>query len=98
MKIIDNPEEIYFSELGGADVTVIFYMDNEKAIFNDLEWKSVESDCILTLDMIRKQVEDKYGKNLILVIAEYPLRGEVFRYGNYEDNLWVRIGETCGYA
>ncbi|MBA4697811.1 MAG: hypothetical protein H2212_00105 [Ruminococcus sp.] len=98
MKIIDNPEEIYFSELGGADVTVIFYMDDEKKLFNSLEWKSIEPDHIVTLDMIREQIEDKYGKNLIVVIAEYPLRGEIFRYGNYEDNRWVRIGKVCGYA
>ena len=67
-------------------------------LFNSLKWKSIEPDHIVTLDMIRKQIESRYGKILIIVIAESPLHGEIFRYGNYEDKRWGQIGKNCGYA
>ena len=33
----------------------------------------------------------------ILVIAESPLNGKIYRYGNYGP-FWVETGETRGYA
>ena len=98
MKTIYNPEEHYFSEFGGADVTIFFYHDTKKTLFDFPEWRPIGEDRIITLDMIREQIEDKHGKNLIVVIAEYPLRGNIYRYGSYADKCWVQVGETCGYA
>lgn len=33
----------------------------------------------------------------IMLIAESPLKGKVYQYGNYGD-YWVEHGETRGYA
>lgn len=33
----------------------------------------------------------------VIVIAESPLHGEVYRYGNHGE-YWEQIGTVCGYA
>lgn len=40
--------------------------------------------------------KEKY-RQLILVIAEAPLSGAIYRYGNHGD-YWELVGRMCGYA
>lgn len=40
---------------------------------------------------------DRKNDGTLVVIAETPLSGEVFRYGNHGD-YWEAIGTVCGYA
>ncbi len=42
-------------------------------------------------------VENGYSKGVIILIAESPLEGKVFEYGNY-GKFWVEHGKTRGYA
>lgn len=95
---IQHPEQGLFSFLGGDDITVIIHKDiGEKQLFSP-DWQPCDNgDEMLTLDYIRKQVEDIHGRTIIMVIAENPLNGYVYRYGNYGD-FWVQIGSVRGYA
>ncbi|MCO7172534.1 hypothetical protein NIA70_10250 [[Clostridium] scindens] len=95
---IRHPEREWFSFLGGDDLTVIIHKDaGEKQLFFP-DWQSCDNgDGMLTLDSIRKQVEDIHGRTIIVVMAENPLNGYVYRYGNYGD-FWVQIGSVRGYA
>lgn len=38
------------------------------------------------------------GEGVVTVIFEEALRGEIYEYGNYSSNCWVRHGTTVGYA
>lgn len=49
----------------------------------------------VTLQEIKMQQKNCEGT--ILVVAENPFEGTVFKYGNHGD-FWEKIGETCGYA
>lgn len=49
-------------------------------------------------DILQKCKDKGYIGGIILVIAENPLSGYVFQYGNYDDIYWYVVGETKGYA
>ncbi len=38
-----------------------------------------------------------YKGEPVTVIAETPLHGEIYKYGNH-GGFWEQIGTTCGYA
>ena len=44
-----------------------------------------------------KDIAEKYPC-VRIVIAEFPLRGTVYRYGNHDKGKWEIIGTTEGYA
>jgi len=102
MKAIDDASAEVFYLMGGASIIVIVKtVQNEcREILYEPVWKKVQGtyESILTLEEIRVQVEQQYGKSLIMVIAEYPLGGSVYRYGNYEGGEWIEIGTVSGYA
>lgn len=44
-------------------------------------------------------IEEDYGHNrIVFVITECALHGEIYRFDNYNDGCWYRVGRTCGYA
>lgn len=99
MKTISNASSEVFYLMGGANVIVIVkskQSDYEEALFEPT-WQKSEED-ILSLEDIRIQVEQQHGESLIMVIAEYPLRGNIYRYGNYGCAEWIEIGTLSGYA
>lgn len=49
-------------------------------------------------NILDKCKERGYEGGTILVIAENPLNGSVYRYGNYDDNFWYHVGDMRGYA
>lgn len=53
---------------------------------------------VLSLDDIREQAEKQLNKVVITVIAEYPLRGTIYRFGNYDRVDRGKIGSLDGYA
>lgn len=90
-------------KLQGSDK--IGYADSVYIIF---EGKCVKiflgyDQCLnYTFDDIMKRAFENGYKNkdedgTILLIAESPLSGKVYRYGNYGD-FWTEIGTTTGYA
>lgn len=38
------------------------------------------------------------GEGTVMVIFEEPLKGEIYEYGNYRPECWVKHGTTQGYA
>ena len=42
--------------------------------------------------------QNGYKDGIILLIAESPLNGTVYKYGNYEPKCWNKVGNTMGYA
>ena len=102
MESIENPKDIKFYNMGGADIIVIVSPNNTESPFNVLfnpRWNDFEEgDKTLTLDDIFQQVNRIYREAVILVIAEYPLRGNIYRYGNYEGAGWIEVGTMDGYA
>lgn len=40
----------------------------------------------------------KEGHGTILLILENYTKGEIYRYGNYGDDKWYRVGEMVGFA
>ena len=98
-----NAEETYFNSMSD---TVIVLCSNEniaeeglKHIILEPVWKKyAPDDChveYLTLADISEQFQ---GHSCLMVIAESPLEGHVYRYNNYDEKEWVEVGTTCGYA
>ena len=89
-----NPKEITFSGLGQEIITVII-----EAGIKPYCYKSyLDDDKSITL----KDIEDRAKKEfkhvvLITVLAESPLSGAVYQYGNY-GGYWTKIGDLIGYA
>ena len=101
MKSIDNPDEIKFYRMGGASLRIIvspYKNEMPEDILFIPEWRETEEDEILNFQDIYEQIKEKYGESLILVIAEYPLSGYIYRYGNYFDKKWMQVGKMDGYA
>lgn len=99
MKIISNASAEVFCLMGGASVIIIVSpkQSGSKKVLFEPTWQKNQEET-LSLEDIRIQVEQRYGKSLIMVIAEYPLRGSVYLYGNYEGAGWIEIGTLSGYA
>lgn len=92
--IIENPKETVIN----ADIiTIIHEID-----------KTIESYCVFpeygeeypTLAQIENNLSNK--RETLLVIAENPLNGKLYRYGNHTDKkgnpIWEEVGKTDGYA
>lgn len=57
---------------------------------------TTEDKCVSLNDCLRLIEYD--GEGTVMVIFEEPLKGEVYEYGNYSPECWVRHGTTVGYA
>ena len=55
-----------------------------------------KTECFIGADVPLSKIKARKGSK-ITVIAESPLHGEIYRYGNHGD-YWEQIGEVCGYA
>lgn len=47
--------------------------------------------------MLKCAYENGYNGGCILAVAENPLSGKVYSYGNY-GCYWMEVGTTIGYA
>lgn len=85
------------SEIKGTDS--IGYADYLHIVFKEKCVEHFPDDELNTtfdevLEIARK---NGFKDGTILLVAESPLNGNVYRYGNYGD-YWVKIGKTMGYA
>ena len=81
------------------DIKIIFE-DKYINLFNDIE-PDYENNCMkgLTLnDCLRIAKENGYKRGTIMVLSESYLDGDVYRYGNYQDDEWYEIGKLVGFA
>ena len=103
MKKITNPEEFEICPFDGMNVSRVYLggvAELERVI---LTWRidkerseMIEINCyVLTLKEIAEQLREK--TDLITVIVQRPLSGEIYQWGNYGDE-WRQIGELDGYA
>lgn len=101
MEIIESADKVVFLKQSGIELVVIITCHGNELVnqilFNPT-WKLQKNGFALSLDDIHQQVVSGYKADLITVIAEYPLRGTIYRYGNYTGNDWVKIGTIFGYA
>lgn len=83
------------------DTDSIGYADTLRIIFGDKCVRKVldnERQLDFTFaEVFHVAVDNGYSEGTIIVIAESPLEGKVFQYGNYGD-FWVEHGHTRGYA
>lgn len=81
------------------DVKIIFD-DKYIKLFNDIE-PDYENNCMkgLTLeDCLNIARKNGYTMGVILVISESYMTGDIYRYGNYTDGEWWRVGKMEGFA
>lgn len=77
--------------IGNADILKIIFG-------NKCVTKVLSSEEEPTFAEVREiAVKNGYSSGVIILIAESPLEGEVFEYGNYGE-FWVEHGKTRGYA
>ena len=101
METIKDAENVIFSKASGVELIVLATCYEDGTSIHRLftpKWKEINTNQFLSLDDIRKQAEKLLNKTVITVIAEYPLRGIIYRFGNYDRADWVRIGNLDGYA
>lgn len=84
---IENPKIV-----GMFDVTTVILVESKKCkrIYSHYDLGEKE----LTLFDIQQEFKDEKE---IIVITEYGISGNVYRYGNHGD-YWEKIGKTIGYA
>ena len=79
----------------------IGYADNIKIIFDEKcvdKFLGNERCTDYTFrEVLQVAKENGWKKDVILLIAENPLNGTIYQYGNYGD-YWGEHGTTRGYA
>ncbi len=89
------------SDLEIKDTDSIGYADTLRIIFEDKCVRKVldnERQLDFTFaEVYHTAVDNGYSEGTIILIAESPLEGKVFQYGNYGD-FWVEHCHTRGYA
>ena len=74
----------------GGTIVKIIWESGVAELYGDL-------DTITLKDCRETAVQRGYKGGTITVIAENPLDGNIYRYGNHGD-YWECIGEVFGYA
>lgn len=87
-------EKVNKNKVLWENIKIIF---NDKVIqlYNDFEYDDhiyTLEDC---LNIVRK---NGYTMGVILVISESYMTGDIYRYGNYTDGEWWRVGKMEGFA
>ena len=93
-----NPKEITFSGLGQEIITVIIEAGNKTGRTLNCYKSYLDDDKSITLQDIEDRIKNEFEYvGLITVLAESPLSGAAYQYGNYGD-YWAKIGDLIGYA
>ena len=107
-KRVENPELVQlWNEMTSVRI-IIHGEDLDDRLVQDLKWNTheekdengrvYETMDFISLAEIAEQVKARGYDSTILVIAEDPMRGTIYRYGNYSDGEWCEVGWMCGYA
>lgn len=83
-------------DLYGDTIKIIANNRCETIYQNEFSEKDITLDdcCNIAVNELKADLND----TIIIVIAEAPQEGAIFRYGNREEPYWEQIGVTCGYA
>ena len=101
METVKNAKNVVFSKVSGVALIILTKCYEDETSIHRVftpEWREINGNQVLSLDDIREQAEKQLNKAVITVIAEYPLRGTIYRFGNYDRVDWVKIGSLDGYA
>lgn len=93
-ELVENPELEQISE---SAILMYTYFDNKDVMCH----KAIHIDGALMHDNpTLAEISEKYKDECddFMLICESPLSGKIFRFNNYGDGNWYKIGETCGYA
>lgn len=85
--VIKDPAKVEFSECILTVITArnVFERECERVYLEENEFTTL------------KDITDDYP-NVKIVIAEGPLSGKIYRYGNHKANTWEKVGTMEGYA
>ena len=85
--------EMNDTALSDGIVTIVF---DDKCIEKVID---AEYDAYLDFQQILDIAKNNgYAEGVILLICEDAFKGYVYKYDNYCDSKWYRVGITCGYA
>lgn len=95
-------EDLELCKFDGASCTAVYVGDMASLYPATIKWRRVEDGEfgeieVLKLSEIVEQLEEK-NVPIITVIIDSPMYGKILQYGNYPDDCWYEIGQTCGYA
>lgn len=92
------------SDLYGSKYSDNDFLENAEFVHVVFDWKCLkiircdEFDSALTFrDVLETAKTAGYKTGVLLVIAESPLHGTVYKCGNH-GGLWEKVGETMGFA
>ena len=92
-----NMAEIKLTDsIGYADYLHIIFGKKHVTHFTS-EGKELTTTFAEVMNIAKKNGYDPKKDGIIILLAESPLSGKVFQYGNYGD-FWVEHGTTKGYA
>lgn len=95
-------EDLELCKLDGASCTAVYVGGMAWLHPALVKWRKeaggeFEEIEVLKLSEIVEQLEEK-NVPIITVIIDNPMYGKILQYGNYPDDCWYEIGQTCGYA
>lgn len=96
MKPVEN-EELIEAEI----IKVFFHSENETCKCLELMPTEEEKETLTFEDIYNLAKKNGLAEDdmYILMIAENPLSGKVYKHGNYKPwNTWYECGETEGFA
>ena len=87
-------EKVNKNKVLWEDIKIIFD-DKYIHLYNNFEY----NDHAYTLEScLNIAKENGYTIGTILVISESYMTGDIYRYGNYTDGEWWKIGKLEGFA
>lgn len=75
----------------------ISFLEKKHVTHFTSEGKELTTTFAEVMNIAKKNGYDPKKDKIIILLAESPLSGKVFQYGNYGD-FWVEHGTTKGYA
>ena len=82
-------------------ITMFQFADNVIVLEHDkivpFEWLDKDEEyAYITLAELQRQLEDSHP--CFMVITESALDGAIYRFNNYGEKEWYKVGSMCGYA
>lgn len=70
--------------------------EDVKVLYKDHYLHFIIDDEPMSLEDVLEKIQ--YDGGVVMVITESFMSGAIFRYGNYNDDYWYKVGEMVGFA
>ena len=87
---ITNPDDVIFCD-GILKILYRRFSDNKLLVEEII--LCAEFDEPVTLGEIQENYQE-----VTMVIFEEPLKGDIYKFNNYRQREWTKVGSTIGYA